>query len=285
MRSKLRYANLIRICALCVIITALTGLSTPAMAQQSDRNNPAADTSRSNCKTITIGGPTSWQPISYIAKDGRQTGLGIDIITEYAKRNNLDVRVDIEMPWARTLDLLFQGEIDATAGAYFKTERQRLYHYSDPFYEDDIMVFQHVDRRFGYRQISDLRGYRGARPHGGSLGNEIDSYSSQNLDVVYSPTIDRIFDLLVAGHVDYVLLGRYDGLATLRKLGIQDEIIAVDPPVARNPVHLMFSRNSPCRRHIQQINALIAELGDRGILQERIEYHLGQTVFDVDNGS
>lgn len=47
----------------------------------------------------------------------------------------------------------------------------------------------------------------------------------------------------------------------------------------------MFSRNSPCRRHIQQINALIAELGDRGILQERIEYHLGQTVFDVDNGS
>lgn len=131
------------------------------MAQQSDRNNPAADTSRSNCKTITIGGPTSWQPISYIAKDGRQTGLGIDIITEYAKRNNLDVRVDIEMPWARTLDLLFQGEIDATAGAYFKTERQRLYHYSDPFYEDDIMVFQHVDRRFGYRQISDLRGIAG----------------------------------------------------------------------------------------------------------------------------
>jgi polar amino acid transport system substrate-binding protein len=30
---------------------------------------------------------------------------------------------------------------------------------------------------------------------------------------------------------------------------------------------------------------LIAELGDRGILQERIEYHLSQTLFDTDTGS
>jgi polar amino acid transport system substrate-binding protein len=284
MQPQALRTTFIRICALFAILPVAVGFTTPALSQSAGQAK-IANATASECKTISVGGPTSWQPVSYIASDGRQIGVGIEIIEEYAKRNNLDVKVDIDMPWARTLDLLLQGQIDVTAGGYFKTERQQIYKYSAPYFDDDIMVFQHVDRRFGYSQITDLKGYIGARPHGGSLGNEIDAYSREQLDIVYSPTDDRIFELLMAGHVDYVLLGRYDGLATLGKLGIQDSIIAVEPPVARNPVHLMFSRKSPCLEHVERINQLIAELGDRGILQERIEYHLSQTLFDTDTGS
>tara|TARA_B100000674_G_scaffold494290_1_gene518491 strand:+ start:1070 stop:1846 length:777 start_codon:yes stop_codon:yes gene_type:complete len=240
---------------------------------------------RTRCDTITIGGPASWQPVSYIASDGRQTGLGIEILREYAERHGINVRVDIELPWARTLDLLLQGKIDVTAGAYFNDERQRVFQYSDVFYADDIMVFQHVDRRFEYASIKDLKGYQGARPHGGSLGNKIDTYSEQQLDIIYSPTNDRIFDLLRAGHVDYVLIARYDGLATLRKLGIEDKIIAVEPPLDHNPVRMMFSRNSPCVEHVAQINLLIAELAQNGTIKERTQYHLEQTVFNRETGS
>jgi len=278
MRQKLPYAKFIRLFALCAIILSTTGILSPLEAQQ-------ADARKTTCDTITVGGPASWQPVSYIASDVRQSGLGIDIIKEYAKRHGIKVEIDIELPWARTLDLLLQGKIDVTAGAYFTDERQRVYQYSDPFYTDEIMVFQHVDRRFGYSKIEDLRGYRGARPHGGSLGKKIDTYSSQQLDVMYSPTNDRIFDLLRAGHVDYVLLARYDGLATLHKLGAQDTIIAVEPPVDHNPVRLMFSRNSPCVKHVAQINMLIAELGQNGTIDDRTKYHLEQTVFSLETGS
>ncbi|WP_044829332.1 ABC transporter substrate-binding protein [Thalassospira sp. HJ] len=278
MRLKLPSAKFIRIFSFCAISTLSIGLSSPLKAQQYTDQ-------RTSCDTITIGGPASWQPVSYIASDGRQTGLGIDILREYAERHGINVRVDIELPWARTLDLLLQGKIDVTAGAYFNDERQLLYRYSDPFFTDDIMVFQHVDRRFGYAEIDDLRGYRGARPHGGSLGNKIDTYSEQQLDIVYSPINDHIFDLLLAGHVDYVLLARYDGVATLQKLGAQNTIIAVEPPVDHNSVRLMFSRNSPCIEHVEQINLLINELTQNGTIKERTQYHLEQTLFNRETGS
>lgn len=280
-----RHIKFIRTFALCAIIALAAGNTTLAKAQQFGTRSSSPGAQGSTCDTITVGGPASWQPVSYVTSDGHQTGLGIDIIKEYAKREGIDVEVDIELPWARAVDFLLQGKIDVTAGAYFTNERQRIFQYSDPFYSDDIMVFQHTDRRFGYSRIEDLKGYRGARPHGGSLGNKIDTYSKQELDIVYSPINDHIFDLLLAGHVDYVLLARYDGVATVRKLGVQDKIIPVEPPVAKNPVRLMFSRNSPCLEHVEQINKLIAELSSNGTLQERIDYHLRQTVFDFETGS
>jgi polar amino acid transport system substrate-binding protein len=285
MLLNLRCVNYIRTFALNAIIVFSVGSTTPANAQQSGTLSSSPGEQKSACDTITIGGPASWQPVSYITNDRQQTGLGIDIIKEYAKRNGIDVEVDIELPWARALDFLLQGKIDVTAGAYFTHERQKTFQYSDPYYTDDIMVFQHSERRFGYRRIEDLTGYRGARPHGGSLGNKIDTYSRQELDMVYSPINDHIFDLLLAGHVDYVLLGRIDGVATIRKIGAQDKIIPIEPPISKNPVRLMFSRNSPCLEHVEQINKLIAELRNNGTLQERTDYHLRQTVFDFETGS
>ncbi len=285
MRQKQPFSNFTIICAFYAIITSGSALAKPVQAQQSGQQLTLSEPRQTTCKTITVGGPSSWQPISYIASDGRQTGLGIDIIEEYARRENIAVKIDIDLPWARTLDLLFQGKIDVSAGAYFKTERQWRYQYSDPYYHDDIMVFQHVDRRFDFGGIDDLRNYRGARPHGGSLGDKIDRYSKQDLDLVYSPTDDLIFDLLTAGRVDYVLLGRYDGMATLQKLGVEDTIIPVEPAAARTPVHLLFSRNSPCLQHLERINMLIAELSNNDTLRERTNYHLGQTVFGPETGS
>ena len=285
MLLKLRHATFIGTVALFATLALMAGMTTPAKAHKSGDLSSGPRAADPVCDTITIGGPASWQPVSYVTLDGQQAGLGIDILQEYAKREGINVEIDIELPWARALDFLLQGKIDVTAGAYFTDERQLLYQYSDPFYADEIMVFQHADRRFGYSKIDDLKGYHGARPHGGSLGNKLDTYSAQQLDLMYSPTNDHIFDLLLAGHVDYVLLARYDGVATLRKLGMQDLIIPVEPPVAKNPVYLMFSRNSPCLEHVERINKLIAELGNNGTLQEWIDYHLSQTVFEHETES
>ena len=288
MVPKLRQTKFIRTFApwaLCVTLALLAGVTTQAKAQKPGIPSSNPDAPSPICDTITVGGPASWQPVSYVTSDGRQTGLGIDIIREYAKREGIDVQVDIELPWARVLDLMLNGKIDVAAGAYFTDERQRIYQYSDPFFTDEIIVFQHADRRFPFSKIEDLKRYRGARPHGGSLGREIDSYSKHALDITYSPTNDRIFNLLLAGHVDYVLLARYDGVATVRKLGLQDIIIPLEPVIAENLVRLMFSRSSPCVEHVEQINKLIAELASNGTLQKRIDYHLNQTVFKFETGS
>lgn len=238
--------------------------------------NPNAK--RTKCDTMVIGGPSGAQPVSYIAQDGEQTGIGVDILKEYAKRHGITVKVDLDMPFPRMMTLLKSGEIDVAAGVYYKTERQWVYRFSAPYYKDEIVVFQRNDHRFAYNHISDLRVHRGARPKGGSLGNMIDAYTKDHLDMVFAPTADNIFDLLINGRVDYILLGRTDGAATLHDLGLDHLVSVAEPPVARNNVHLLFSRNSPCLTQVEQINLLIEELTQQGVIAQFTQHHLQQTM-------
>lgn len=236
----------------------------------------------STCHTLSVGGADGWEPISYIREDGQQTGLGIDILQDYTKRHAIRLNRQLDIPWTRSLQMLQNGELDVLSGAYFTHERDQIYLYSTAYANDDIMVFQHRDRDFVVKDLDDLTDYRGARPQGGSYGDYIDQFAEQKLDMIFSPTGNRIFDVLLTGRVDYVMLGRFDGMTNIHRDNLSDEIKVVEPPVDRNEVHFLFSRKSPCVHHIANINLLIEKLEENGTLARWANNHL----FDLaDNDS
>ena len=226
------------------------------------------------CKQIVVGGAAGWEPISYLGSNGHAQGISIDILRRYTQENNISLKVHLEIPWNRSIQMLEAGEIDVMAGAYYTAERAMTFIYSLPYASDDVMVFQHVDRQFSVHSIDSLIGHSGARPQGGSYGDFIDWFATDRLDMIYSPTGNRIFDILLNGRVDYVLLGRYDGMANVAIDGIDQQVIAIEPPLAVNEVQFMFSRSSPCVRHVARINNLITELNDSGQLSEWVAFHL-----------
>jgi len=253
------------------ILTSIRAIADEAVARKDQTSNSVAI---GGCETMSVGGADGWEPITYIDRDGRQTGLAIDILHEYAAQNGIHLDLMLDIPWSRSLQMLSKGEIDVIAGAYFTQERERIYAYSVPFAFDDVMVFQHRQNRFPITSIHDLIGHRGARPQGGSYGDYIDHYAVNSLDMIYSPTGNRIFDVLMNGRADYVMLGRYDGMTNVYKNNLEGVIEPAEPPLARNEVFLMFSRESPCARHIAEINLMIDKLKQNGILEQWTTGHL-----------
>ncbi|MBX2831198.1 MAG: transporter substrate-binding domain-containing protein [Rhodospirillales bacterium] len=232
----------------------------------------------SECTKLTVGGADGWEPITYISEEGRHLGLGIDIIQEYARKHGLRVELKLNLTWTRSLDLLEVGDLDVIAGAYFTKERNETFKYSVPFTDDDIVVFQHKDNRFDVTSIHDLVGLRGARPQGGSYGDYVDTYAQNNLDMIFSPTGNRIFYTLINDRVDYVMLGLYDGLANIYRDQHENIIIPIEPPLLRNEVHLMFSRKSPCVEHVANIDLLVSELSENGKLDRWTTAHLRNAI-------
>ncbi len=232
-----------------------------------------AQAASNECTSMVVGGAFGWEPVSYYDAMERPQGIAIDILRQYTQEHDIPLQVRFDIPWNRAMRMLEAGEIDAMAGAYFTQERDATFIYSLPFASDDIMVFQHVDRQFPVTSIENLIGHPGARPQGGSYGDFIDRFALERLDMIYSPTGNRIFDILLNGRVDYVLLGRYDGLANIAKDGIEDVMHMVEPPMIRNQVYYLFSKNSPCVSHIVQINDLIRELDKTGRLDDLARLH------------
>jgi len=264
-----------------VLIGGSASLMTfPAAAQtailaQTQNTPPAA-----NCTKLSVGGADGWEPVTYISDEGRHLGLGIDILQEYSRRHSLRLELKLNLTWTRSLQMLEVGDLDVIAGAYFTKERNETFQYSLPFTYDDIVVFQHKDNRFDVTSIHDLVGFRGARPQGGSYGDYVDIYAQNNLDMIFSPTGNRIFYTLINGRVDYVMLGLYDGLANIYRDNHENVIIPIEPPLLRNEVHLMFSRKSPCLEHVAKINFLISELAENGKLERWTTDHLRNALSD-----
>ncbi|KJE34305.1 amino acid-binding protein [Thalassospira sp. HJ] len=246
----------------------------PAFAQYSSTKPTQTTSPKTICRTLAVGGADGWEPITYINDNGQHTGLAIDILQNYAERTDLRLDVNLDIPWPRAIQMLRNGELDVIAGAYFTNERDQIHFYSVPFAHDDIMVFQHRDNRFAVSDLHDLIGHRGARPQGGSYGDYIDRFAEQRLDMMFSPTGNRIFDVLMNGRVDYVMLGRFDGLANIYRDKLRDDIKIVEQPVDSNDVRFMFSRKSPCMVHVKQLNLLIEELSEDGTLDFWTHNHL-----------
>jgi polar amino acid transport system substrate-binding protein len=267
-----------------VLIGGFTSLMTlPAGAENAvlaQGPNTPNTPSVAKCRKLSVGGANGWEPITYIRDDGRQTGLAIDILQAYAKRNGLQLDLNLDIPWTRSIQMLTNGELDVIAGAYFTHERDQIHFYSVPFANDDIMVFQRKDNLFPVTDLADLIGHHGARPQGGSYGEYIDKFAEQRLDMIFSPTGNRIFDVLMNGRVDYVMLGRFDGMTNIYRDNLSDKVTVVEPPVDRNEVRFMFSRKSPCMGHVKQLNILIEQLSEDGTLDQWTENHL----LDVSDG-
>jgi polar amino acid transport system substrate-binding protein len=245
-----------------------------ATAQGSNTNKAENQAHASACQKLSVGGADGWEPVTYTREDGKPAGLGLDILQSYAKNHGITLEIRLDIPWSRSIQMLEKGELDVLAGAYFTAERNQIFFYSAPFAYDEIMVFQDAENEFDVTGLRDLIGYRGARPQGGSYGDYIDSFAEQRLDMIYSPTGDRILDLLQTGRVDYVMLGRFDGLANIYRDGLADEITIQEQPLEKNEVRLLFSRTSPCLPHVKNINLLIEKLEEDGSLQRWTEAHL-----------
>jgi ABC-type amino acid transport substrate-binding protein len=131
------------------------------------------------CKILKVGGSTAWQPIGYVSKKSKKlVGISYDLINHIGNKLNIPINIKA-LPWKRLLKTVKTGDWDIITAAYKTDERKILYHYSIPYFSNEVRVFVPKGGEFVFKQLEHLAGRIGIKPSGGSYGQTFDDFAKK----------------------------------------------------------------------------------------------------------
>ncbi|MEH6474587.1 MAG: transporter substrate-binding domain-containing protein [Sneathiella sp.] len=228
----------------------------------------------SNCTSFSANGINNWYPFVYRTNDGELTGTIVDGTKAALSQLGLGMTVQDDVPWKRILYNLEKGTLDMVIGGYWNSERAGKYHYSDPLGTDDVRVFVRPGDEFPLASLEDLIGKNGFNLLGGSYGDEFDEFSSKHLNLSNVSKSDQIIRMVAAGRGDYGIVGYVEALEHIRLHKLEGKVVALPWPVLSTDVHVLINRDAACANKVGEINAVIRDLREKGVLQNILDKHL-----------
>lgn len=210
---------------------------------------PAFAVAAGKCERLVATGNPEYPP--YLWRDPQNPqqliGANADLLQHLAKELGVVVDIIYTGPWSRAQDEVRTGRVDLIAGAFLTLPRLESMDYVHPaFYFTPSVVWVHRGAEFPYAGWDDLRNRTGDTLVNNSFGQAFDAYAKSNLTLEGVASLTQAFQKLLLGRTDYVLYERYPGQALADSLGMQDDLLVLDPPISSEGLYLTLSHNSAC---------------------------------------
>ncbi|UZE96027.1 substrate-binding periplasmic protein [Alkalimarinus alittae] len=208
------------------------------------------------CDSLTINGGSNSFPYFYRNGSGHFGIVGDTVITA-SNRIAIKPVMGNKAPWKRILFDLKNGNIDVVAGTLKTKEREKLFFFSSPVYYSEYHIFVRKNSAFKFNALEDLKGRRGIKIRGMSLGQELDEYAFENLVIEEVTDTDSLFKMVAAKRVDFGIFYLQSGFDELKRLKLNESLIALPHPLTQQPLYVAFSKKSRCPEAIQHLSAEI----------------------------
>jgi len=210
---------------------------------------PAFAVAAGKCERLVATGNPEYPP--YLWRDPQNPqqliGANADLLQHLAKELGVVVDIIYTGPWSRAQDEVRTGRVDLIAGAFLTLPRLESMDYVHPaFYFTPSVVWVNRGAEFPYAGWDDLRNRTGDTLVNNSFGQTFDAYAKSNLTLEGVASLTQAFQKLLLGRTDYVLYERYPGQALADSLGMQDDLLVLDPPISSEGLYLTLSHNSAC---------------------------------------
>lgn len=210
---------------------------------------PGFASAAGKCERLVATGNPEYPP--YLWRDPKNPqqliGANADLLQHLAKELGVVVDIIYTGPWSRAQDEVRTGRVDLIAGAFLTLPRLETMDYVHPaFYITPSVVWVHRGAEFPYAGWDDLRSRTGDTLVNNSFGQQFDAYAKSQLSLEGVSSLTQAFQKLLLGRTDYVLYERYPGQALADSLGLQDDLLVLDPPISSEGLHLTVSHNSAC---------------------------------------
>ena len=188
--------------------------------------------------------PYSWQD----PKDPRHLiGANVDLLRQVAGELGLTVEVLHAGRREQALQEVRSGRMDLLIDTPLQTsELTALDYVHPPLALNDYLVWTRHDAAVVYDGPADLAQYRGAVSAKARLTPAFDAFAKARLKLEAAQNLTQAFQKLLLAQVDYVLAGRYSGMAMVQSLGMGNDLIARGLPLDRPGLYLALSHNSAC---------------------------------------
>ncbi|MDD0998658.1 transporter substrate-binding domain-containing protein [Pseudomonas sp. TNT2022 ID1044] len=201
------------------------------------------------CERLVVTGSPDAPP--YLWQDPQNPkhliGASADLLQQVAGQLGIKVELLYAGKRAQALDEVRSGRMDMLADAPLTvSELESLDYIHPPLLENDYLVWTRKDSPLVYNDVQDLQGHPGALSEKSQLTSAFGTYAEQNLTLTRTPNLTQAFQKLLLGEVEFVLAGRYSGMAMAQTLGMANDLIARVQPFDRPGLFLAVSHNSAC---------------------------------------
>lgn len=215
-------------------------------------------------RSLVIFGDDSYPPVIHAAQ-GRPKGFLVEVLERVEPR--LQARFDIQlMPWKRAYVLALRGQ-GGLIGVSRNQEREGLFDFSRPIYNDDIRIVVLKGQAFAFKELADLRGRRIGGVSGASYGERVDAAIREGL-IQVDRDIGQVSRLrkLLAGRLDAAFIGNGERgfewqLGSHPELQEhRDKFELLPVPLTSDPLHLAFPKAMQQRDFLAAFDQLTKEL-------------------------
>ena len=224
-------------------------------------------------RVITWATNPNYPPYDWAINDSEYAGACVELLPLIAPKGYIFRAVVV--PWARAQEMAKRGEIDMLVNIRVTPERSKWLDFSNnPTFSNPIVVFMRKDKAVPFKSWDELKPLQGGVTLGDAFGNGFDEYLTKNLKVDVIQNMSGNFAKLNSGRIDYFVGGYYMGMAFLSHAQYREHITALSPPISNNSIHLGFSKLSPHRGVLPEIDRNLGKLGSDGTLNRILKTHL-----------
>jgi len=188
--------------------------------------------------------PYSWQD----PKDPKHLiGANVELLQQVA--SELGVKVDVLSAGRRdqALEEVRSGRMDLLLDTPLQVGQLTALDYIHPPLQlNEYLVWTRHDAELAFNGPADLANYQGSLSERARLTPAFEAFAKAHLKLQPAQNLTQAFQKLVLGQVDYVLAGRYSGMAMIQSLGMSNDLIARGLPVDRPGLYLAVSHSSAC---------------------------------------
>ncbi|WP_415773736.1 substrate-binding periplasmic protein [Pseudomonas sp. LB3P38] len=210
---------------------------------------PALSVAAGKCERLVVTGSPDAPP--YLWQDPQNPkhliGASADLLQQVAGELGIKVQLLYAGKRSQALDEVRSGRMDMLADASLTvSELESLDYIHPPLLENDYLVWTRKDSTLVYNEAQDLHGHPGALSEKSRMTPVFGTFAEQQLTLARTPNLTQAFQKLLLGEVEFVLAGRYSGMAAAQTLNLANDLIARPQPIDKPGLFLAVSHNSAC---------------------------------------
>ncbi|MES2935193.1 MAG: transporter substrate-binding domain-containing protein [Pseudomonadota bacterium] len=213
---------------------------------------------QAHAEKLLIYGDDAYVPVIYL-DHGKPVGILPAIFSRLSKDTG-DTYELVLLPWKRALDESARGHGGITNISWNK-ERDRLYDFSAPIYDDDIQLVVLKGKEFPFLKFQDLKGKIAGGKIGASYGEEVDKAILDGTIKIDrdSSQVSRMKKLLL-GRIDVAIIGNGNAGFDLMIasdpdfIANRDKLMVLPQPLVRDPLHLAFAKSMHKQAALDRFN-------------------------------
>lgn len=215
-----------------------------------------------------------WPPYT-LGESGKSPhgGIAVDVIHDIFKRVGVKTEMTL-YPWKRCLQQMRDGERDALMMLGYSKEREDYLIYSDMLINVRDLIYFNVSLPMDdWKTMDDFKELIFARPHGFQFGEEFEKAVVERGIRIYPVKSDiQAFKMLADGRVDAVICNEITARTIFKEFpDVEENIKVAVRPLKNAPLYMAFSKKSPHKDLMGQVNRAIREMRAEGALESIVD--------------